>query len=134
MVCHYLLQWSTFYQDFPLWVALHSTAHSFIELLKPLCHDKTVIHEAASFKYRARKERKVPWMSLVCPLGLEGPPGVPGPIWKCHPWIFLRGQDREPLLHSYCLLFLFFLFFLPEATFSVRPLRSHHPLLKTNGF
>ena len=29
----------------PSWVALHSMAHSFIELHKPLCHDKAVIHE-----------------------------------------------------------------------------------------
>ena len=29
----------------PSWVALHSMAHSFIELHKSLCHDKTVIHE-----------------------------------------------------------------------------------------
>ena len=27
------------------WVALHSMAYSFIELHKPLCHDKAVIHE-----------------------------------------------------------------------------------------
>ena len=27
------------------WVALHSLAHSFIKLCKPLCHDKAVIHE-----------------------------------------------------------------------------------------
>ncbi|KAF7243633.1 Pericentrin, partial [Varanus komodoensis] len=27
------------------WVTLHSIAHSFIELRKPLCHDKAVIHE-----------------------------------------------------------------------------------------
>ena len=27
------------------WVALHSTAHSFIELQKPLCHNEAVIHK-----------------------------------------------------------------------------------------
>ena len=27
------------------WVAQHSLAHSFIELCKPPCHDKAVIHE-----------------------------------------------------------------------------------------
>ena len=31
----------------PSWVALHSMAHSFIELHKPLLSDKTVIHEGA---------------------------------------------------------------------------------------
>ena len=29
----------------PSWVARHSIAHSFTELSKPLCHDKTVIHK-----------------------------------------------------------------------------------------
>ena len=29
----------------PSWVALHSMAHNFIELHKPLRHDKAVIHE-----------------------------------------------------------------------------------------
>ncbi|KAF7250813.1 hypothetical protein EYD10_03434 [Varanus komodoensis] len=29
----------------PFWVALHGIAHSFIELRKPLRHDKAVIHE-----------------------------------------------------------------------------------------
>ena len=29
----------------PSWVALPGTAHSFIELHKPLCPDKAVIHE-----------------------------------------------------------------------------------------
>ena len=29
----------------PSWVALHRMAHSFIELSKPLCHDKTMIHK-----------------------------------------------------------------------------------------
>ncbi|KAF7247857.1 Phosphatidylinositol N-acetylglucosaminyltransferase subunit A [Varanus komodoensis] len=32
----------------PSWVALHGIAHSFIELRKPLCHDKAVIHEVVS--------------------------------------------------------------------------------------
>ena len=29
----------------PSWVGLHSIAHSFSELFKPLRHDKAVIHE-----------------------------------------------------------------------------------------
>ena len=29
----------------PSWVALHGMAHSFIELHKPLCHGKAMIHE-----------------------------------------------------------------------------------------
>ena len=32
----------------PSWVALNSTAHSFIELCKPLLHNKAVIHEGNS--------------------------------------------------------------------------------------
>ena len=29
----------------PSWVTLHNMAHSFVELCKPLHHDKAVIHE-----------------------------------------------------------------------------------------
>ena len=29
----------------PFWFALHGMAHSFIELCKPLCHNKSVVHE-----------------------------------------------------------------------------------------
>ena len=35
------------------WVALHSMAHSFIELHKPLCHDKPVIQYATGEEQRA---------------------------------------------------------------------------------
>ena len=28
----------------PTWVTLHGMAHSFIELYKPLCHEKAVVH------------------------------------------------------------------------------------------
>ena len=45
----FLLQWITFCQNSLLWpmswVALHGMAHSFIELHKPLCHQKAVILE-----------------------------------------------------------------------------------------
>ena len=34
------------------WVVLHGMAHSFIELCKPLCLDKAVIHEGDSVLYR----------------------------------------------------------------------------------
>ena len=33
------------------WVALHSMADHFIELHKPLCHDKAVIHEGENQLY-----------------------------------------------------------------------------------
>ena len=33
----------------PTWVALHGMAHRFIELHKPLCHNKAVIHEEESY-------------------------------------------------------------------------------------
>ena len=42
-VDHVLLELSAMTR--PSWVALHSMAHSFIELCKPLHHDKAVIHE-----------------------------------------------------------------------------------------
>ena len=35
----------------PSWVALYGKAHSFIELHKPLCHDKAVIHEVDLFTW-----------------------------------------------------------------------------------
>ena len=36
------------------WVALHGIVHSFIELHKPLCHDKAVILEGGIYQYRCR--------------------------------------------------------------------------------
>ena len=48
MVCHFLLQCklSEFFTMTCLsWVALYGMAHSFIELHKPLSHNKAVIHE-----------------------------------------------------------------------------------------
>ena len=43
MVCHSLLQWTTFFSEFstmihPSWVALHSMVHSFIELNVAVVH------------------------------------------------------------------------------------------------
>ena len=38
VVCHSLLQWTTFCQKSPLWVALLYTAHSFTELHKAVVH------------------------------------------------------------------------------------------------
>ena len=38
-----------FTMTLPSWVALNGTAHSFIELCKPLCHDKAVVHEGGGF-------------------------------------------------------------------------------------
>ena len=53
VVCHSLLQWIMFCQDSTMtrlsWVALPSMVHSFIELSKPLCHNRTVIHEGAGY-------------------------------------------------------------------------------------
>ena len=47
--CHFLLQWSMFCQNSsydPLsWVALHGMAHNLIELHKPFCQDKALLHE-----------------------------------------------------------------------------------------
>ena len=37
----------TLHFDLFIFGELHDMAHSFIELHKPLCHDKAVIHEAA---------------------------------------------------------------------------------------
>ena len=48
-VDHVLSELFTMIHSF--WVALQSTAHSFIDLHKPLCHDKSVIHEVGMFTY-----------------------------------------------------------------------------------
>ena len=50
VVYHFILQWTIFLSELstmthPSWVALHTMTHNFIELCKPLCRDKTVIHE-----------------------------------------------------------------------------------------
>ena len=42
-VDHVLSELST--MTCPSWMALHCMAHSFIEIHKPLCHEKAVIHE-----------------------------------------------------------------------------------------
>ena len=47
LVDHVLLE--LFTMTHPSRVALHSMAHSFIELCKPLCHGKAVIHEGGNF-------------------------------------------------------------------------------------
>ena len=43
----------------PSWVALQGMAHSFIELHKPLCHDKAVIHEGKILQIKLNY-----WVSL----------------------------------------------------------------------
>ena len=50
VVCHSLLQWTHVLSELAtmtraFWVALHNMVHRFIELCKPLYHNKTVIHE-----------------------------------------------------------------------------------------
>jgi len=46
VVYHSLLQWIIFCQNSPSRMALHDgMVHSFIELCKPLCYNKAVIHE-----------------------------------------------------------------------------------------
>ena len=54
MLCHSLLQWWQFFPElFTVaclsWLTLHGMAHSFLELCKPLCHNKAVIHLGVSF-------------------------------------------------------------------------------------
>ena len=45
-----------FTMTLPSWVALHSIAHSFIESHKPLCHNKSVIHEWGYYSVIKMKE------------------------------------------------------------------------------
>ena len=48
-VDHVLLELSTTIH--PSWVTLHGMAYIFIELCKPLHHDKAVIHEGEIYNY-----------------------------------------------------------------------------------
>ena len=50
---HVLSELST--MTHPSWVALHGMAHSLIELCKPLCYDKAVIHEGDVYTLRTAK-------------------------------------------------------------------------------
>ena len=74
---------------YSIWVALHSLAHDFIELHKPLCHDNDVFHEGV--------------------LSLEGRASLVVQIVKCLPamqetWVrFLSREDhleKEMATHS----------------------------------
>ena len=42
----------------PFWGALHSVAHNFIELPKPLLHDKAVIHKGVPFLIRTLRRMR----------------------------------------------------------------------------
>ena len=104
----------------PSWVALHGMAHSFIELQKPLCHDKAVIHKAGFSSSHVwmwqldREEGWVPkkWCFQIVVLGktLESP-------FNCkeikpvnpkgnQPWIFIGSTIAEAespiLLTTWC--------------------------------
>ena len=46
----------------PSWMTLHGMAHSFIELCRPLCHDKEVIHEGDP---TLSSSYLVPWHTLL---------------------------------------------------------------------
>ena len=49
------------------WVALHSMTHSFIELRKPFCHNKTVIHKRDEVK-KVKSEVSQSCLSLWDPM------------------------------------------------------------------
>ena len=49
LVGHILLE--VFIMTCPYWVALHGMSHSFVELCKPLHHDKVVIREGIKKDY-----------------------------------------------------------------------------------
>ena len=88
VVCHSLLQWITICLNSPLWTvclgwALHSMAYSFIELHKPLHHDKTVIHinkvsgynEIPAELFTSLKEEAMKVLHSLCQQ-----------IWKTQQW------------------------------------------------
>ena len=52
VVCQSLLQFSELStMTHPSWVALDGMTHNFTELCKPLCRDKTMIHEEGISRY-----------------------------------------------------------------------------------
>ena len=59
--CHFLLCWTVLSELFtvtwPSWMGLLGMAHSFIELCKPLHHNKAVIHEGRKGKIYPSKCR-----------------------------------------------------------------------------
>ena len=59
VVCHFLLQWTTFvrtlHYDLSVLGSPAGLAHSFIELCKPLSYDKAVIHEGGCLLFFLNK-------------------------------------------------------------------------------
>ena len=67
----------------PSWVALHGMSHSCIELCKPLCHDKAVIHEGEPFRYNLNQisyDYKVQVLNSL--KGLDLVDSVPEELWR----------------------------------------------------
>ena len=67
--CHFLLQWTTFFQNSSL-SSIHlgwpnySMVHSFIDLCKPLHHNKAVIHEGIMLARLCSKSSKLGFSSM----------------------------------------------------------------------
>ena len=66
----------------PSWVILHGMSHSCLELCKPLCHDKAVIHEGEPFRYDLNQisyDYKVQVLNTL--KGLDLVDRVPEELW-----------------------------------------------------
>ena len=94
VVCHCLLQWTTFCQNSPLWPSvlggLHGMTHSFIELFKPLHHDKAVIHGLeAGERFIPQTWRFLKFDLFLCMTNLS----VYLTLWKC--WVILLSCSHQ---------------------------------------
>ena len=118
VVCHSLLQWTTFFQNsFPMthpsWVALHSMAHSFIELDKAVVPVISLInflycsfHSACSLMDKDKRLMKTSW----CESDWVGFWVLNTHTPKYPVRTLCQHSQEKPLV---CYLFLFFSFFWP---------------------
>ena len=83
----------------PSWVVLHSMAHSFIELCKPLCHNKDVTHEVVfNFIQKfcqivtaiacIKKKKTLSKLVNFCNFNIEH--GLLGFVLETSPWTILH--------------------------------------------
>ena len=73
----------------PFWVALHCLAHSFIELHKPLCHDKAVICEGANLESVKSRDVTLPTKVHIIKVMVFSVVTYGGECWtvkKVEPW------------------------------------------------
>ena len=93
---HFLLQWTTFCQNFLLWLfhlgwPCEGLAHSFTELCKPLCYDKTVIHEGVCLLFFLNKHLLLEWFYIFR--------RVTKMVQRVHTQLPLQGKPHITIIH-----------------------------------